>query len=170
MREIETISSDGGISQRKGDDYLLSLPVGLLPHLSIAWLPQLGTHHTSPSGTGSSRVTFHGFVAVSCPTEYKHPLALKTWCPRLLCRSAHRLTSLMIFPGYIWLPTSSKIFSVKSCVCHWHFDRAHNKVALTQLSSCLGLLVSLWLDVIICHKRFYEVGFFFEVYVQAQYR
>lgn len=106
------------------------------------------------------RVTSPVLVAVSRPVEHKLPMALRMWCPRLLCWSAHRLTSLVICSGYFWLCIYSASFSGKSCMCQWHFDRAHNRVALIQFSPYLGFLVSWWVDVMICHKSFCEVGFF----------
>lgn len=38
----------------------------------------------------ASRVNLHGLVAASCSTEYKHPMALKTWFSQLVCWSAHK--------------------------------------------------------------------------------
>lgn len=90
-------------------------------------------------------VTFHGPIA-SCPIEHKHAIVLKTWWPRLLCWSAHRMTSLVICSGCICLCTYSESFSVRSCVCQRHFESSHNRAALPQFSPYLGFLMSWWID------------------------
>lgn len=95
-----------------------------------------------PWGNRASRVNLHGLVAASCSPEHKHPMAPKTWCPQLVCWSAHKFVMLITdFLRYI-LPCSSHIW---------------------------GFLSQWWRDVIICAEVFVK-GEIFKVYVQAQYR
>lgn len=97
----------------------------------------------SPSGNRASRVNLCGLVAASCSTEHKHPMAPKTWCPQLVCWSAHKFVMLIT-----------------------NFLRVH----LTMFFPYLGFLVSMVDRCYNLSQKFLWRGIFFKVYVQAQYR